>query len=301
VTVVGSYPVIDWLKALATPAIAVAGVVIAVGQLRIANVRLTHDLFDRRYIIYTAARKFIQEICQKLTVTIEERSSFVYASADAVFVLDRGLAAYLEELRVKAVQAAGLHDKIGSGSASQAEIEERTRLANWFSTQINALTENFKPFLQHKKPWPKRYLTIVVITLVALVFLLFPLFIGRGTAENPSPQPTATEVFHLRSECAALGEKIPTSPTIAPGITASPISHYEPRTNRCYVVLNTVDAPKPFTHASRRYLFDGQTGEMLAYTEVRDGEKSAAIGDKRAGWDEVSQYIDTMMADDRKQ
>jgi hypothetical protein len=199
------------------------------------------------------------------------------------------------------VKAAELHDKIGSGSASQAEIEERTRLANWFSTQINALTENFKPFLQHKKPWPKRYLTIVVITLVALVFLLFPLFIGRGTAENPSPQPTATEVFHLRSECAALGEKIPSSPTIAPGITVSPISHYEPRTNRCYVVLNTVDAPQPFTHASRRYLFDGQTGEMLAYTDVRDGEKSAAIGDKRAGWDEVSQYIDTMMADDRKQ
>ena len=127
--------IIDALKGLATPAIAVAGIVIAAAQLRLADIRLTHELFDRRYAIYTAARKFIQEICQKLTVTIEERSSFFYASADAVFVLDRGLAAYLEELRVKAVKAAELHDKIGTGSASQAGIEERIRLADWFSTQ----------------------------------------------------------------------------------------------------------------------------------------------------------------------
>ena len=141
----------------------------------------------------------------------------------------------------------------------------------------------------------------MVFTLVALALLLFPLLIDRGTAENPSPQPTATEVFHLRSECAAIGEKTLTSPTVAPGITTSPISHYEPRTNRGYVMVNTVDAPRPFAHVSRRYLLDGQPGAMLAYTEVKDEEKSAAIGDKKAGWDKVSQYIDTMMADDRKQ
>ncbi len=62
---------IDWLKALATPAIAVAGIVIACAQLRIANIRLTHDLFGRRYAIYDAARKFIQTICQKYTATTE--------------------------------------------------------------------------------------------------------------------------------------------------------------------------------------------------------------------------------------
>ena len=293
--------VIERLQALATPAIALAGIVVAWAQLRLADIRLTHDLFDRRYAIYAAARDFIQQLCQRLTVTAEERSAFSYASADAIFVLDGELAAYLDKLRTNAARAAELHDKLGENTASQVEIAERWDLANWFSTQIPTLKENFKPFLQYKDSSWRRYLPIVIITLVALALLLFPLFIGRGTAENPSPQPTATEVFHLRSECAALGEKAPTSPTIAPGITTSPISHYEPRTNRCYVAVNTVDAPKPFTHASRRYLFDGQTGEVLAYTEVKDGEKSAAVAGRKAGWDDASKYIDGLMADDRKQ
>jgi len=136
VTAVGSYTVvIDWLKALATPAIAVAGVVIAVAQLRIANVRLTHDLFKRRYAIYAAAREFIQKICQRQTVTIEERSSFYYASVDAIFVLDERLAAYLENLRAKGAKAAELHEVIGVSKASQSGIEERAHLVNWFSTQ----------------------------------------------------------------------------------------------------------------------------------------------------------------------
>jgi hypothetical protein len=76
--------VIEWFKALATPAIAVAGIVIACAQLRIANIRLTHDLFERRYAIYAAARKFVQEICQKRTITVEELSSFQYIAGDAI-------------------------------------------------------------------------------------------------------------------------------------------------------------------------------------------------------------------------
>ena len=39
---------LEWLKGLATPAIAVAGVAIACAQVRIANIRLTDDLFDRQ-------------------------------------------------------------------------------------------------------------------------------------------------------------------------------------------------------------------------------------------------------------
>ena len=141
---------IEWLKALATPAIAVAGIVIAVAQLRIANVRLTHGLFDRRYAVYAATRKFIRQICQNRTITIEELSSFYYASGDAIFVLDQGLAKYLELLRTKAVRTAELHDKIGN-QATQAEIKEHWDLLNWFSIQIDLLTKKFKPFLQYSR------------------------------------------------------------------------------------------------------------------------------------------------------
>jgi len=124
--------------------------VIAVAQLRIANVRLTHDLFDRWYAVYAATRKFIRQICQNRTITIEELSSFYYTSGDAIFVLDQGLAKYLELLRTKAVRTAELHDKIGN-QATQAEIKEHWDLLNWFSIQIDLLTKKFQPFLQYSR------------------------------------------------------------------------------------------------------------------------------------------------------
>lgn len=292
--------IIEALKGLATPAIALAGIVIAVAQLRLADIRLTHDLFDRRYAIYAAARKFIQEICKRHTVTIEERASFYYASADAIFVLDEGLAAYLGELRAKAAMAAELHEMIGMNKASQSKIEERTDLVNWFSTQIDTLTENFKPLLQYKRPRWKRYLPIAVIACIPLAFLSYPLFINRGRAENPPPQPTAAEVFHLRSERAALGQKILDSHSVDPSTGGYQVSHYEPRTNRCYVRLDSI-ALKNTTADFARFLIDGQTGEVLALAEVQNGNKTGRLADRNVGWVNADRYIDAMMADDRKQ
>jgi hypothetical protein len=122
--------VIESLKGLATPAIALAGILIACAQLRITGIRLTHDLFERRYAIYDAARTFIQIICQKHTTTVEERSLFYYKTGNAIFVLDKKLAAYLDELGVRGTRAAQLHEKIGMNKASQSEIEERYTLVN---------------------------------------------------------------------------------------------------------------------------------------------------------------------------
>jgi hypothetical protein len=57
-----------------------------------------------------------------------------------------------------------------------------------------------------------------------------------------------------------------------------------------------------------RYLYDGQTREMLAFAQIQNGKKSGKVFDlyhrttsfENAGWDDASEYIYAMMAGDRR-
>ena len=135
------------------------------------------------------------------------------------------------------------------------------------------------------------------------------LLIGKSEAKSAFLPPTATEIFHLRSECAALAGKILNSSIIGPALYKSQISHYDPLTNRCYVeiTIQSADTTRP-PHDLSQYLYDGQTGEMLAAAQIEEGKRWGMVYDWKhqtttltnAGWDDAIRYINTMMADDRK-
>jgi len=90
----------------------------------------------------------------------------------------------------------------------------------------------------------------------------------------------------------------------------SQISHYNPQINRCYVQLTalTADTTNPLP-VMTQYLYDGQTGEILAVAQTRKGVEWSFVNDQghqaktlaHAGWDDASEYINAMMADDQKQ
>jgi uncharacterized protein YfcZ (UPF0381/DUF406 family) len=88
-----------------------------------------------------------------------------------------------------------------------------------------------------------------------------------ATNTQAAPTPTAEEVFHLRSECARLAEKMLESKNNVIGSESiwSQSSHYNPQTNRCYVEIasQTANENDPYFQASDD-LYDGQTGEHLA-------------------------------------
>jgi hypothetical protein len=123
-------------------------------------------------------------------------------------------------------------------------------------------------------------------------------------------QPTATEAFNLRSRCAELGQKV-LEDKIRGNNEAiiSQASRYDPRTNRCYVdlIVRTVDPTRP-PSLFHRFLFDGQTKEMLAEASIYNDNKRGQVLDKHHirknsdndGWDDAKQYIDQMMAEDRR-
>jgi hypothetical protein len=177
----------------------------------------------------------------------------------------------------------------------------------------------------------------ILLLVAAMVALAYWGGLYRGRMAGGVIQvPSATEVFNLRSQCAKLGKEVEQANPASPVLTQSEVSHYDPRTNRCYVELYVGDGDPPVSGADTtpvqsfwfsRRLFDGQTGDMLAVVEVRpsktrfamiymDGWRELATS---LGWSELSPsrlanvpspefdfetvgaFIRRVMSDDRKQ
>ena len=124
----------------------------------------------------------------------------------------------------------------------------------------------------------------------------------KTVEEKPVLQlPTATEVFNLRSQCAKMGEDVLSSNIVGTALTQSKISYYDPKKNRCFVELdvNSVDLTLPVDKSIHsRHLFDGQTNELIATTDIKNGEESGIVFKQSIyGFDNVNEYINQIMDD----
>jgi hypothetical protein len=150
----------------------------------------------------------------------------------------------------------------------------------------------------------------LTIAILAFVFsgglrLLQP---GEQAQQSQALRPTASEVFKLRSDCSALGDRLLEANIIGHALTHDAVSHYDPNTNRCYIEITVhtadLDADNPY-HAT--YLYDGQTREMLASLTIKNGQKSGMVfsvvpkPSDDNGFGFAGDYIRSKMDDDRKQ
>jgi hypothetical protein len=129
---------------------------------------------------------------------------------------------------------------------------------------------------------------------------------GARAADRVHHNPVAGEVAQLRSACVAWGQQILEGNLIRSALYQEQLSRYSARTNRCYVEMRvqTLDANER-TDRVGRYLYDGQTREMLAFAQIQNGKKSGRVFDlqhrtksfENGGWDDASDYIDVTMAD----
>jgi hypothetical protein len=101
--------------------------------------------------------------------------------------------------------------------------------------------------------------------------------------ERPTFQPpSAREAFELEGECVKLGDVILRENIIGSALTEEVVSQYNPRTNRCYVLLNvhSKDLSKFDQFDDSFYLKDGQTKDLLAFYTHRgnDPQKYPYLG-----------------------
>ena len=120
---------------------------------------------------------------------------------------------------------------------------------------------------------------------------------------HADPQPTATEIFNLRTKCASLAKARFAEDEAEAGFKGALLSYranYSPRTWRCYYVLNVVWSKEFYTVSS---LSDVQGGNV-AIAEANEGKGSLSFMPKdgksfvSVTYEEARDYIATVMSSD---
>lgn len=113
--------------------------------------RLKHELYDRRFAIYEAARSFLRDIVVKGSISDEMLINYWSGINSARFLLDDDLTRYLEEIEKKAVdlQTKQIEAQGPDGlSGLSVGARERGELKKWFYKQISVLNEKFYAYLK---------------------------------------------------------------------------------------------------------------------------------------------------------
>lgn len=154
----GTCPLPDWvqiLQALAVPVIASVGAGVAIQQMRIARVKLQHDLYDRRYAVFQAVRRFLDEMVINRVVSQETLRAFVIGTADAEFLFPDELATYLGEMSRRARKAQSIYMTMPSLPQDSQEWRNASLAASeqtqWLVEQIDGLTARFRDVLKLDK------------------------------------------------------------------------------------------------------------------------------------------------------
>ncbi|MDO8464209.1 MAG: hypothetical protein Q7S46_03010 [Gallionella sp.] len=141
-----------YLSALLTPTIAVLGSFIAYRQWRTTQNKLKHDLFERRFSVYDAAKTLLESIMTSGKAKDEELFKFLSGTREAKWLLDANVAEYLDkELYCQALDLQCLASELEGlpiGEEKSSNDHKRAEIKKWFSKQYEVLDEKFSPFLK---------------------------------------------------------------------------------------------------------------------------------------------------------
>jgi len=127
-----------------------AVVIIAWQQWRVADTKLRLDLFDRRYKIYDATKKFLAVIIREATFTDSQLFEFNAGTSVAEFLFEADLVAYLGQIRKRALHmrtAQQLFEPLPVGDERSRHVQAAHDDLSWLSDQITAMTKTFTPYL----------------------------------------------------------------------------------------------------------------------------------------------------------
>lgn len=124
---------------------------IAKEQADIAREKLRHDLYERRYRVFDAARKLLCEIAVHRIASEDDLRTFVIGTGDAVFLFDDDLSAQLVEIRNRAQKLQSLDhlmEPMPVGPQRTNFVNQGEEQFTWLVKQLEGLVDKFKPFLK---------------------------------------------------------------------------------------------------------------------------------------------------------
>jgi hypothetical protein len=144
---------LTWIQTTALVAIPVVGLWIAHRQMRLAGMKVKHDLFERRVAVFDATTKFIAHILSTGKVDEGQWVSYMRATANAEFLFNDRLADYLAGLRERAAKQLSNEYNVNTPSETQQDaINEKYEGLKYFARQLEEARSQFRPFLSFERP-----------------------------------------------------------------------------------------------------------------------------------------------------
>lgn len=135
---------------IATLIVGFAVAFIAWQQWQLARSKLRLDLFDRRYNVYDATRKFVAGIVSEATFSDAQLFAFYAGTSDAEFLFGSDVVAYLAALRKRTIDMR-MHQKLYQplpvGEERSRHVQAENDQLLWIGEQLTAMTKTFTPYL----------------------------------------------------------------------------------------------------------------------------------------------------------
>ena len=141
-------------KAWLTPLIAVVVTYVAWRQWRVNVYRLRLDLFEKRYAVFDATRKFLSLILRKATFEMNDFYEFRANVSDADFLFKKDVVKYLGNIDDKALQLNTTQDTykpLLAGDERTKLVKEEKEILKWLTDQLPELKKIFTPYINFKK------------------------------------------------------------------------------------------------------------------------------------------------------
>lgn len=123
--------------------------VIAARQWGVAKNQLKLNLFDRRYKVFDATRKFLAGTCE-VNFSEAHYLKFFAETSEAEFLFGPEVVRYLAEIRKRSIdrrrhQTAYENQQVGDKRNLLMDAE--TNELNWLANQITEMSKTFRPYL----------------------------------------------------------------------------------------------------------------------------------------------------------
>jgi hypothetical protein len=133
-----------------TLVLAASVAIVAWLQWWVALNKLRLDLFDRRYKVYDATRKFLSVIFREATFTDSQLFEFYAGVSDAGFLFGDDVVKYLEEIRTRAIRmltAQHIFEPLPVGEERTRHVNMASDQLKWLTDQLTEMANVFAPYL----------------------------------------------------------------------------------------------------------------------------------------------------------
>jgi hypothetical protein len=140
---------IDFFSGLLTPIIAILAAYIAWQQWRTNNLRLKHELFDRRYDLYVKITSYLATSLTTGRIEPNSEMQFLRDTKAVDFLFDKQIHDFVHEIYSNAVKLYTLNTMENrlTGQALHDNVDGQRKIKDWFSEQLGGCTDRFAKYL----------------------------------------------------------------------------------------------------------------------------------------------------------